>query len=344
MVQSVLVTGGSGVLGSAIVTAMRESHPEWILSILDLRRPTDTKPGISFWDCDVTDSAAVEEVICRIKPTAVIHTAGMVPDLVDRYGRKARGKVFKVNVEGTRNVLAAAKSNGVKALVWTGSCTAVTDDFSKQYPNINESWPVSSHSLIYGESKAKALVLAASDDSMSTCALRPSVIFGPGDPQMIPSLHACIAKGETPFVIGNGLNLWDVTYVDNAAEAHILAMENLLSAKTAAGHAIFISNEQPLAFRDFCLAVWKEFGHYPPFQVEIPRALAIFAAHVAEWITQLAGSPSTISRGSVKDACQTRYCDASKAREILGYKPRVSIEEGIRISCKLELYAATEEP
>jgi sterol-4alpha-carboxylate 3-dehydrogenase (decarboxylating) len=83
-------------------------------------------------------------------------------------------------------------------------------------------------------------VLAAKDEKLSTCALRPSVIFGPGDYQLIPSLHTCIAKGETPFVIGSGENLWDVTYVSNIADAHVLAVENLLSEKTAAGEAFFI--------------------------------------------------------------------------------------------------------
>ena len=61
------------------------------------------------------------------------------------------------------------------------------------------------------QAAAEALVLAANDEKFATCALRSSVLVGPGDKQLIPSLHACIAKGETPFVVGDGLNLWDVT-------------------------------------------------------------------------------------------------------------------------------------
>ncbi|KAL8857269.1 MAG: hypothetical protein Q9178_006195 [Gyalolechia marmorata] len=150
---------------------------------------------------------------------------------------------------------------------------------------------------------------------------------------MIPALHACIEKGETPFIIGNGLNMWDVTFVGNVADAHVLAMENLLSTKTAAGQTFFISNQQPIPFRDFCRAVCKCFGHYPPFQVKIPQRLATFVGSVAEWATWLTGNEATLSRGSVQDACQVRYCSGVKAREVLGYKPRVSIEEAIRISC-----------
>ena len=161
MVISILLTGGLGFVGLAVVTALRNSHPEWLLFVLDLQQPIDTKPGVVYRQCDITNFKALENLVADIKPSVVIHTAGIVPDLVDRYDRKGRARVFQVNVDGTRNMLAAAKSNDVKAFIWTGSCTSVTDDLSRQYPNIDESWPLSSHSLIYGESKVslKSLVL-----------------------------------------------------------------------------------------------------------------------------------------------------------------------------------------
>lgn len=185
------------------------------------------------------------------------------------------------------------------------------------------------------QAAAEALVLAASDEKLATCLLRPSVIFGPGDPQLVPSIHACIAKGETPWVIGSGNNMWDVTYVTNIADAHVLAAENLLSSRTAAGEAFFISNNEPISFRDFCLAIWAQFGHYPRFRVHIPERLAILVGNLAEWSTWLTGSPTTLSSGSVMEACATRYCNGAKARKILGYVPRVGIEEGVRISCEV---------
>lgn len=178
-------------------------------------------------------------------------------------------------------------------------------------------------------------MLEANNDGLATCALRPSVVFGPGDPQTIPSLHACISKGETPFVSGNGENLWDVTYVGNVADAHVLAAENLLSNKSAAGEAIFVSNEEPIAFRDFCLAVWSAFGHCPPFAIHIPVSIAAFAGYIAELVTFFTGTPATLSRGSVHDACAVRYCNGEKARRLLGYRPKVGIEKGIHISCRV---------
>ena len=183
------------------------------------------------------------------------------------------------------------------------------------------------------QAAAEKLVLDANDTRMSTCALRPSVLFGEGDYQLIPSIYTCIIKGEMPYVVGNGDNLWDVTYAGNVADAHVLAVENLLSTKTAAGEAIFISNEEPIPFRDFCLATWASFGYYPSYTFQIPVAIASFAGLIAEWVTWISGSSTTLSQGSVLDACATRYCSGAKARKLLGYKPRVGIEEGLRMSC-----------
>lgn len=170
---------------------------------------------------------------------------------------------------------------------------------------------------------------------LATCSLRPSVLFGPGDYQLIPSIHACIAKRETPFVIGDGFNLWDVTHVDNVADAHVLAAENLVTSRTAAGEAFFIQNNEPITFRDFCLAIWAHFGHIPSWEFHIPKGLAYFAGLVCELATWATGSSTTLSRGSVQDACAVRYASGDKAKSILKYQPLVDLETGIRLSCQV---------
>lgn len=182
---------------------------------------------------------------------------------------------------------------------------------------------------------AEKIVLEANSDKLLTCALRPSVILGPGDYQLIPAIHACISKGETPYLIGGGTNLYDFTYIDNIAHAHILAIRNLLSTRTAAGEAISISNGQPVTFRDFCLAVWSGFDHVPGFTIRIPGKLAWLAGLASECVTWLTGSPSTLSRGSVNDALGTRYANISKARKLLGYEPIVDLVDGVRLSCQV---------
>jgi sterol-4alpha-carboxylate 3-dehydrogenase (decarboxylating) len=182
---------------------------------------------------------------------------------------------------------------------------------------------------------AEQLVLEANSPSFLTCSIRPSVILGPGDYQLVPTIHHCITKLETPFVIGPAQNLYDFTYVTNVADAHVLAVRNLLGPKTAAGHAFHISNGQPIPFRDFCLAVWAEFGHVPPFTVRIPIWVAWIVGWVWEVLTWLFGTEATLSRGSVRDYTQTAYADLRRAREVLGYEARVGLRDGIRMSCKV---------
>lgn len=230
----------------------------------------------------------------------------------------------------------------------------MTDDIDHDYPNYNEDVPIPSNLLVYGESKVaksptmtllnppdagqvrcERLVVAANNESMATCILRPSVIFGEDDYALIPSVHACIAKGESVFVIGSGDNLWDVVYVGNAADAHVLAVENLLGDKTAGGQVINISNNQPVTFRDICLAIWACFGHVPRYHVHIPASIAWLAGGVAEACSWPSGHPATFTRGSVKDAIRTRYANTTKSSEVLGYVPRVDLAEGVRRSCEV---------
>ncbi|KAJ9354848.1 hypothetical protein DTO027B9_4564 [Paecilomyces variotii] len=346
ILNKVLITGGTGFVGSATARALAEKHPECAITIVDIRPPDSTHElptNITFIKADVTARREIEEVVLKTKPVVVIHTAGIVPVLGERYGRKLKDLVWKINVEGTDNVLQAAKQAGVEAFVHTSSCCAITDDMSVPYCNIDERWPTSRSSLIYGESKAaaEAIVLQASDSTFSVCALRPSVLCGPGDYQLVPAIHACIEKWETPFIIGDGLNLWDVTYVTNVADAHVLAAENLTSSKTAAGEAFFIQNNEPITFRDFCLAIWAHFGHIPQFQVHIPASLAWAAGLFSEYFTWMSGATTTLSRGSVKDACSTRYANGEKARKVLGYEARVGIEDAIRLSCEVSTLMPT---
>ncbi|KAI1622475.1 sterol-4alpha-carboxylate 3-dehydrogenase [Exophiala viscosa] len=399
----VLVTGGLGFIGSAIVRALQEQHPKWTVSILDMledprsgrkeaQEPSDDDFDLlrgctyEYFKADITEEMDVLRAFEQARPGAVVHAAGIVPSLSERYSRRLEPVVKNINVNGTKHVVGAAKKLGCRALVYTSSCCAVTDDMSKPYANIDERWPVGERNSIYGESKVEAegIVIAANtagsrsengaidhtlmEDTegsrawpLLTCVLRPAVVFGEGDEQLIPPIHACIAKGESRYKIGDGSNLWDTVYVGNIADAHVLALENLLRTRSgqkfgdiagrhgfgnhsdhggivagsAAGEIFFIQNNEPISFREFSLGVWKEFDHFPPsFEVQIPERLAWVLGLIAEGFSRISGTPTTLSPGSVMDACAMRYASGDKARRILGYQPRVGLEVGLKRSCQ----------
>ncbi|KAL9115356.1 MAG: hypothetical protein Q9227_000677 [Pyrenula ochraceoflavens] len=334
--------------GLALLKALADAHATWLITSVDLKGPckeADIYDNVSFAEADITSPERISSVLATVKPRIVVHTAGIVPSLNERYGRKWEKKVFSVNVEGTRNVVKAAQEAGVSAFVYTSSCCSVVDDMRVSYANIDERWPTSKHSSMYGESKAYAeeLVQAANKENFATCILRPSVLCGPGDYQLVPSIYTCISKRETPFIIGDACNLWDITDVRNIADAHVLAVENLLSTKTAAGEVFFIQNNEPISFRHFSLEIWKNFGHTPPYEVVIPAWLAVFAGLVLEWWTWISGGTTTLSRGSVKDACSMRYASGEKAERILGYEARIGIERSIRDTCNVGFLCKIEK-
>lgn len=179
----VVVTGGYGFVGSAIVSALKNHFPSCEIIILDkstkpcIPKVTDSLRNVQV---DITSLPDVEGAFEEIQPDLVIHSAGYVPPLNQRYSRELERIVQEINVAGTQHVLYAARKFQCRGLIYTSSCCAVTDDLTGHFANIDERWPVSPTSLIYGESKvaAEKLVLAANSCSFATCVLRPAVIFG----------------------------------------------------------------------------------------------------------------------------------------------------------------------
>jgi sterol-4alpha-carboxylate 3-dehydrogenase (decarboxylating) len=151
--EHILVTGGAGFVGSHIVRAFEEKYAK--VSILDLKRPITQPDGPDrFYQADVTDYDQVLNVFKQVAPTVVVHAAGIVPTGNDRYSKRLEDITFKVNVEGTKNIIRAVKECKIQYLVFTGSVTCVTDDVGNNYPNYDESTPLNA-SLIYGQSKVR---------------------------------------------------------------------------------------------------------------------------------------------------------------------------------------------
>lgn len=339
----ILVTGGGGFLGGGVVKALLREHPDWRISVLDVKPPSDpdvVKKLEQYFQVDLTSAKSVNNAFIDYTPDLVVHTAGIIPARKARYSTKTKDwdRVEAINVGGTQHIVDATLASGCKKLVYTSSCTVVTDDLEHDYYYMDEKIPIGHATLHYGKSKglAERYVLDPqhAEEGLIACALRPCTILGPGDFAVMGVIHDLIATGETSFVVGDGDNIYDFMYIDNAVDAHILAVENLLTTQTAAGEVFFISNEEPVYFWDFFAYIWAQFGHVPRYRFHIPVSLAWFAALVTEWVAWLTGRASTLDTGSVRDGVRTHFANNKKARHILGYQPRVPLAEGVRLACE----------
>ncbi len=178
---------------------------------------------------------------------------------------------------------------------------------------------------------------------MLTLSLRPAGIIGEGDVQNIPSVLRAYRKGQTKFQLGPNTNLFDFTYVGNAAAAHILAAAALmrsyamlpttpLDTERVDGEAFFITNDEPVYFWDFPRTVWRAAGDQTDIKDVwcIPRAGALAIAGLMELVMAPLGKKPNLTRQIVRYSCMTRYYSCQKAKDRLGYKPSVGLEEGVR--------------
>jgi nucleoside-diphosphate-sugar epimerase len=316
-----LVTGGGGFLGGAVVRKLVE-RGDAVRSFTRTRYPWLDDLGVEQALGDLADPAAVAKAAdgCDI----VFHVAAKA----GVWGRFA--DYHRVNVVGTQNVLAACQQAGVGRLVHTSTPSVV---YTGPVENGNESLPYPRrYSAAYPRTKAVAewAVLAANGPDLFTVALRPHLIWGPGDPHLVPRVLARARAGKLKRV-GTAPVMVDVTYVDNAADAHLLAADRLGPDAPAAGKAYFISNGEPVdlwAFLDRVLAV----AGLPPVAKVVSPWKARLAGRVLEAVyryLRLPGEPA-MTRFVAAQLSTPHWFDISAARRDLGYEPRVSIDEGLK--------------
>jgi len=256
-----------------------------------------------------------------------------------RYCAQNVESLFVINVPQTRtrNVIDACVSAGVKQLIFTSSASVVFE--GKDLINADESHPIcKKFPDYYSESKAVAerLVLEANGRAgLLTCSIRPSAIFGPRDVQAWPEILNAARGGKSKYQIGNGRNLTDYTYVENVALAHVLASDKLRTATVVAGKAYFITNDEPIPFWDMPIFVYKSFG-YPAPRIRVPFLLAYYLSLVVDlfvWLLSpfIALKPTFTSFRISIAGCHRTY-NISRAKNDLGYRPRVSLLEGMRRS------------
>jgi nucleoside-diphosphate-sugar epimerase len=318
----VLVTGGGGFLGTSVSRLLRERSPA-VRSLSRSPHPHLDDLGVEQIQGDVADARAVARAVegCG----AVFHIAAKA----GLWG--PRRDYQRANVEGTRNILDACRAAGVSRLIYTSSPSVVFN--GSDLAGADESAPYSSRfDAAYPETKAIAeqLVLGANSAGLATVSLRPHLIWGPGDNNLLPRIIARARSGRLRR-IGRTNALIDPVYIDNAAEAHLLAAERLAPGSPVAGRAYFITQGETIPVWDMINALLKA-AHMEPVRRSIARPLALAGAGVLEAAYRVSGREDEppMTRFLARQLSTTHWFRIDAARRDLGYEPRVSIGEGLR--------------
>lgn len=334
--NSVLLIGGAGFLGLHLIQQFHDKCPNTEIHVFDIRPIpenlskyfTFSRDKIHFHQGDLTVEADIEAAVAASKCEVIVHSASPVHGL----GQEI---YHKVNVVGTRALLAVARRSAVKAMVYTSSAGVIFN--GQDVFNANETWPYPEvHMDGYNETKAdaeKAVMEANEPGVLLTVCLRPAGIFGPGDRQLVPGLRTAARLGQSKFQLGDNNNLFDWSYAGNVADAHVLAAQRILDPAASAaigGETFFVTNDAPTYFWTLARTVWKADGHIDPYNIVLSRPVAIVAGYLSQFVSGLLKKEPGLTAFRAKVTCATRYHDITKAKTLLGYYPEVSLEQGIQ--------------
>jgi nucleoside-diphosphate-sugar epimerase len=318
--SKVLVTGGGGFLGSALIKRLVE-RGDAVRSLARNHYPKLADMGVDQIPGDIADSQTVEKACQGVE--LVFHVAAKPPP----WGKYR--DYYDTNVVGTQNVIDGCIRNNVDSLVYTSTPSVVFDGTDMQ--GVNESVPYpADFNAFYPQTKAMAeqLVLKATSTHLRTVVLRPHQIWGPGDPHFAPRL---IARAKKLKRIGDGTNMVDTTYIDNAVNAHLNAAEAINKKPEISGRIYFITQDEPIAAWEMIDAILAAAG-LPPVKGTISYQSARFIGTVMEFFYrtfQLPGEPP-ITRFLADAVAKSHWFDISAAKKDLGYQPAISTKEGLR--------------
>jgi len=316
----ILVTGGGGFLGSAVCRQLASAGHEVIAF---QRSPANhlESEGVSSFEGDI---CKMSDLLAASKDCgAIIHTAGKAGVWGDATEYR------RVNVNGTSNVIETCRLKRVPILVHTSSPSIVHsgDDVS----GADETLPIADHfTAPYPATKAEAekMVIAANSETLKTTALRPHLIWGPGDPHILPRLAAKVRRGS--LALPGPDKIIDTIFVENAALAHLRAFQELEGAAKCAGKAYFVTNNEPMPQGEIIRNLLATIG----VEVKI-RAIPIPIASVAGLVSEFAWrvlkleSEPPVTRFSIEQLATAHWFDTSAAERDFGYLPNISIAEGL---------------
>ncbi len=320
--KKVLVTGGGGFLGYAVARMLVERGCR-VASFSRRRYPELESIGVEQFQGDLADRAAVFEAARGCE--AVFHTAAK-PGVWGTYE-----EFYRPNVLGTENVIAACLKRDVSRLIHTSSPSVVFDGSNVE--GADESLPYPEKYLAhYPKTKAIAEREARSHASrIGVICLRPHLVWGPRDNHLVPRL---LARGKAGRLarVGDGDNMVDVTYIDNAAYAHILAEQELARNPRLSGNVYFISQGEPVRLWEMVNAILKA-GGIPPVKRSLSPRAAYLAGALLETLfkTFRVSAEPPMTRFVAEELSKSHWFNIEAARKDLGYAPKISTNQGLKI-------------
>lgn len=318
-----LVTGGAGFLG-LYITEQLVARGDSVRVVSRRPHPRLGELGVEWQQCDIRDRKCVERA-CRDVDT-VFHVAA-VPGIWGPWKH-----YYETNTLGTRYVLEACRQHGISRLIYTSSPSVIYD--GADHLNVDESYPYASRYLChYPHSKALAeqeVLEANGRDGLATVALRPHLIWGPRDNQLVPRLIARARSGRLRRV-GSGENVISMSYVENAAAAHLQAADALHADSPVAGKAYFINEPEPVNLWNWIDELLSLAG-LPPIRKSISSGVADALGGLGEtiyWTFRLSAEPP-MTRFLAKQLSGSHSYQIARAQRDFGYKPLVSVAEGMR--------------
>ncbi len=316
----ILVTGGGGFLGGAVVRRLVDEGAR-VRSFSRGTYPDLDTLGIEQVQGDLADPDAIQRAAQGVD--IVFHVAAR-PGVWGRYQDFHRPNVF-----GTQNVIQACREQGVSQLVYTSSPSVVFD--GRDMAGVDESVPYPDHwEAHYPRTKALAeqMVREAGRNDLPTITLRPHLIWGPRDNHLVPRI---IERARRLRRVGSGTNRVDTIYIDNAADAHLLASNALMRRPELSGRVYFISQDEPILLWDMVNAILAA-ADLPPVKRSISAPAARRVGAFMEWFYRtlhLSGEPP-MTRFVAGELATEHWFDISAAKNDLGYHPRVTTREGLQ--------------